>query len=1141
VCRSPLNHTERGDDEKRIDEENAMREILSSGVDFLNHFGQLFCDFAGMMLVQVTILVLVLLAIEFILRNRIRAVVRYWLWLLVLVKLVLPVGLRTPASLAYWLPTARPQSADAAASSHASATSNSPSAQFSGQPDAFDRAASTTEQSRTEFIPFDGRHDRQDAAPTARSAPAPQPELEMPRLQLRGALFGLWILGVLSLLTLVARRAMWARRLVRQATNAPSELHEQLGDCLSAMGFSNRHVNLKTSDRLGSPAICGLWRPTILLPSGFPANLDHEQIRLVFVHELVHWRRGDLAVNCCQTLLQILYFYNPAVWLANLLIRRLREQAVDETVLVALRGQPERYAATLLDIAAAPLKPLEATLRLTGVVESRRALASRIRHILARSVPRSAKLGFGGFAAIALSGVLLLPMGRPETVARANDEPSTKPKDSESNRVADGSAHSTVAAGKCKDIDGDPLPPGVIARLGTKRFRSYSLPVAMSYLADGKTLVKLTGGAWYGGLTAAAIEFWDPTSGRLLRETPIRSLPPTCGSVSIAGNAIATCRSTLADARTWTTTIEVFGLETANQKMRLELADRPTDHPQLALSPDGRTLAFGGRSLHVIDVATGKEKFDKDIFGDRVRSLAFSSDGTKLAVGGPEDTLIWNLVGDAKPITITVPHERRSTRSEVAAVAFSPDGKTVAVGCNDVGPKGVLLFDTENGQLLRSFAVPGVTQWYFRTVQFSPDGKLLAADIEDNSGNGVALWDVTTGKLVRRLFGLFGDAYFLAFSPDSRQLAAAGERRATMCVWNLETGAPFGADLLGHVQPADTIRFSSDDRGLVTAGDDYTIRVWNLADSRQERVMQHVREPGTYDSMIRGMDLSPDGKYIVSSSFDESVRLWERATGREVYRLPGHGHSGGHRAVRFTPDSKQFASWGDDMRVYLWDVATGKAVKEFVAKPAGVVAWSPFDDRPPPSSPGSRAPLEGACFSSDASVLHLIMGNIRRFSVRTGEELPRIECPAGTASRVAVSPDNRYVLWNAHGKTEIVFPKDGSGIRAVTKSHPVELRSLPDGKIVTKLDLPGTWDDVMTFSPDSSLVALMVVDGHCRIELRKIPDLSEFARIELPSRAWALEFSHSGKLLAASDSNSTVLVWDLDHLPPPKNQESPKD
>ena len=81
-----------------------MREMLNSGVDFLNRFGQSFCDFAGTMIVQVTILVAVLLVLELLLRNRVRAVVRYWLWLLVLVKLALPINLHTPVSLAYWLP-----------------------------------------------------------------------------------------------------------------------------------------------------------------------------------------------------------------------------------------------------------------------------------------------------------------------------------------------------------------------------------------------------------------------------------------------------------------------------------------------------------------------------------------------------------------------------------------------------------------------------------------------------------------------------------------------------------------------------------------------------------------------------------------------------------------------------------------------------------------------------------------------------------------------------------------------------------------------------------------------------------------------------------------------------------------------------
>jgi peroxiredoxin len=141
-------------------------------------------------------------------------------------------------------------------------------------------------------------------------------------------------------------------------------------------------------------------------------------------------------VNCCQTLLQILYFYNPAVWIANLMIRRLREQAVDETVLVALRGQPERYAATLLDMASAALQPAEAMLRLIGVVESRRALSTRIRQILHRPIPRTAKLGVTGLATIVASGLLLLPMGQRERSAIAKDEAAPPAKPSSEKSVA---------------------------------------------------------------------------------------------------------------------------------------------------------------------------------------------------------------------------------------------------------------------------------------------------------------------------------------------------------------------------------------------------------------------------------------------------------------------------------------------------------------------------------------------------------------------------------------------------------------------------------------------------------------------------------------------------------------------------------
>ncbi|HEV2971475.1 MAG TPA: M56 family metallopeptidase, partial [Pirellulales bacterium] len=1075
-------------------------------------------------------LVLVLLAVEFLLRRRVRAVIRYWLWMLVLVKLVLPVDLRTPVSLAYWLPSggaasSRPVDRDSDSGVPRSQTIHSAALVADSRPPDLNSipgaTAADSAHNQTMERPDVPRRPTQTA--TAANVTAP--------LQWRGSLFACWILAVAILLTMVGRRAMWIRRITRQATDAPRELEDLLRDCMSQMGMKGQ-VKLRISDHLGSPAICGLWRPTILLPRGFPAGLDREQIRMVFVHELVHWRRGDLQVNCCQTLLQTLYFYSPAVWIANVIIRRLREQAVDETVLATLRGQSERYVSALLDIASAALQPAEAMLRLIGVVESRRALSTRIRHILNRPVPRSAKLGLTGLAVITASGLLLLPMGQREQASAAQDEPAVKARDTSDNLASespDAKRVEPTAASKGMDIDGDPLPAGVIARLGAKRFRTARQPVALTYGDDRKTLVQLTSDGW--------LQRWDPTSGRLLNEKRLWEHQIPRNSAALGIGRVAACGSYFDDERGenvhW---LGVFDQSSQRRILQLNLGEQWGQH--LALSPDGRTLAYGRDKVHLVDIDRQTEIASRDIGVRSIESIVFAPDGKSLAVGGNEGNLLfWHWSANEEPRSIEIPSNPNFGPYPVWAFVFSPDGATVAVVNGNHDFKKVYLFDAVKRQIVRTFGAPGGEDWGERSLTFSPDGKMLATSISHGSaGGGVALWDVSSGRLVRRLQGLFGDAYFLTFSPNGRQLAASCEWNSTMCVWNLDTGEPLVSQLAAHVQPPNSIRFLPDDQRLVTAGDDGTIRIWNLADSRQERVMQHIRDQGTYDSGIRGMDVSPDGKYIASSSYDDTVRLWETATSREIFRLPGNGHLGGHLAVRFTPDSKRFASWGNDLRLYLWDVSTGKAVREFQTKPAGLNTDPDSLGNPPFSSPmGSGPMLSAACFSADASTLTLLLDTARRFSVRTGEELPAIEYQKGSSGQMALSPDSHYLLSANWGVRPFVSKDGKTSGTTVAKNHPVELRSLSDGKVIVKMDMAGSGAGPMTFSPDGSLVAISEID-YPRIELRKVPDLSEVSRIDLPSRPHAVEFSHSSKLMAVSIADSTVLVWDLEHLP---NQKSP--
>jgi hypothetical protein len=185
--------------------------------------------------------------------------------------------------------------------------------------------------------------------------------------------------------------------------------------CTTQVGLRNP-IEVRVSVSLHSPAACGLMRPVILVPKSIEHTLSEDKLRAVLLHELVHISRADLWVNLGQTLLQVAYFYNPLLWLANAQIRNLREKAVDETVLTKL-GDDEagQYSTTLIDMAEiAFLKP-HFSLGLIGVVESKKALTGRIKHILGRPIPKSAKVGFIGATVIILCALILLPMTRAGT------------------------------------------------------------------------------------------------------------------------------------------------------------------------------------------------------------------------------------------------------------------------------------------------------------------------------------------------------------------------------------------------------------------------------------------------------------------------------------------------------------------------------------------------------------------------------------------------------------------------------------------------------------------------------------------------------------------------------------------------------
>jgi len=177
------------------------------------------------------------------------------------------------------------------------------------------------------------------------------------------------------------------------------------------LGNIRSRVRVKITRDTMSPAVCGLFRPVILLPQALTEKLAPEQLRAVLLHELMHLRRGDVWVNFAQALIQIIYWWHPLVWLANARIRRVREEAVDDAVMVALRDEAEIYAPTLLAVAKFAWQRPLISLGLVGILESRSALRQRIERLVNFPVPRKAGLSLlSAFGILAFSAVAL-PMG----------------------------------------------------------------------------------------------------------------------------------------------------------------------------------------------------------------------------------------------------------------------------------------------------------------------------------------------------------------------------------------------------------------------------------------------------------------------------------------------------------------------------------------------------------------------------------------------------------------------------------------------------------------------------------------------------------------------------------------------------------
>lgn len=206
---------------------------------------------------------------------------------------------------------------------------------------------------------------------------------------------------------------------------------------------------------------------------------------------------------------------------------------------------------------------------------------------------------------------------------------------------------------------------------------------------------------------------------------------------------------------------------------------------------------------------------------------------------------------------------------------------------------------------------------------FSPDNKQLASTSVDQT---IKLWDATTGQEINTIDVLGQDINSLAFNPDGETIAAywspihgGGDNRAIK-LFDLSSGKEL-RNYKGHASSIYCVAFSPDGKTMASSSADQTIRVWDVATGRTLHVLTAQQASG----VALQITFSPDGKRL-AAVVEHKLVCWDVSTGKQIQSLDTESDAA-MRAIAFSGNGKRIACSGDHV-MQLWDSETGKMVSD---------------------------------------------------------------------------------------------------------------------------------------------------------------------------------------------------------------------
>jgi RNA polymerase sigma factor (sigma-70 family) len=719
---------------------------------------------------------------------------------------------------------------------------------------------------------------------------------------------------------------------------------------------------------------------------------------------------------------------------------------------------------------------------------------------VAARVTRLASQG-GLFLTGKLWGLAALMLALAATIAGTTMAPLCVTEGPAKEAASSASAPATSADEQSRprvDLFDDPLPDGARARIGTTRFRHGDYIPSVAFSADGKRVLS------YG---FDRIHVWDTATGRERRHLAAESGTRFMwAGFSPDGKLVATTQFAVGGAVS-AGPFKLWDLATGKKVKSLGNAH----YCPVTFAPDGRHLAAAryDQVVEIWDLVAEKKlaSWRAHEGQNRAPSLAFTSDGKVLMTASADKAVcFWEAATGKKLRRI------EGVVNNFGSLTISPDGKLIASVEHKESPPNVIggevplsriqILDATNGKVVRQIETPAKKGHFgevnaVRFISLSPDGKTLAGVAADNF---VYLWNMQTGKELIRIEAVAPSA--VAFLPGGKALAVATWGRV-IHLHDVATGKELPRGW-GLRQPARSIGMTPDGRTLATP-DGTGVQLWDCATGKRRRRLDG------HEGLVISVLLSANGRTLLSAGADDTVRTWDRATGKPLGKmtLKLGGDYPGIQALACSPDGKRVvvrgaaAHQGTPLR--LLDMTTSQSVGQIDT---------------------GKHFVHGAAFLRDGRSLVVWTGDrkARVWDLKTLKVRREVEYTEAVRFRhgpVAL-PGGPVVAFF----TAAVSP-DGRLIAFGSDKDMIAVHDLDDGTELCRVEKLSHGVGYLAFSPDGRMLAWGSHDDP-RVHLLEVATGKE--RQALTGHRGgivALCYASDGKTLVSSGNDTTLLVWDL--------------